>query len=81
MFRCQLCQNVAPEGTHGHKLVTRTRSKNYASRGTPPYERSWGRQRHVRRRQPFDKGGEGTEIVQEILVCPTCAQRHSESTV
>ena len=33
-----------------------------------------------KRRQSYDKGGEGTEIVQELMVCPECAKQHDPAS-
>ena len=74
MFRCQLCQTVAPKGTRGQKLVISTRPKTYAAQESPAMRfRRSPRGFRPREYTPRDKGGEGSEIVQEILVCPKCA--------
>jgi rubredoxin len=75
VFRCQLCKTVVPAGTRTQKLTTKTRPKEYPSRGSDPSERRGRRFSRGRpSKQKFDKGGTGFEIVQEISVCPACAE-------
>jgi hypothetical protein len=75
VFRCQLCKTIVPAGTRTQKLTTKTRPKEYAARGTDPSERRGRRFSRGRpSKQKFDKGGTGFEIVQEISVCPSCAE-------
>ncbi|HUG90738.1 MAG TPA: hypothetical protein VML55_07895 [Planctomycetaceae bacterium] len=75
MFRCQKCDTVVPQGVRSQKIVVQTRTRQYAARGTRPSEwRPTRRRFPVARTQPYDKGGEGTEIVKELLVCPACAR-------
>lgn len=81
MFRCQLCDRVVGPGTRTHKVVTQTREKEYAARGRPP--RAWQPRRggpRMRSSKPtaYDKGGQGREIVQELMVCPDCARRFEQ---
>jgi len=77
VFRCQMCDCIVPQGIRAHKLVVKTRQKNYAPRGTKPVERrNWRQRGRVKRRQVYDKGGEGTEIVRELAICPDCATKH-----
>ncbi len=74
MFRCQKCETVVPAGTRETKIVTETREKIYEARGGGDrgrFRRGMGRR--ARRREAFDKGGVGREIVREISVCPKCA--------
>lgn len=75
MFRCQQCGTVVPAGTRATKIVTQTRRKEYQPREAEPTSRGgrFGRGRFSRRRRVIDRGGEGTEIVREIMVCPKCA--------
>jgi hypothetical protein len=79
MFRCQMCDAVVPQGVRSQKIVVQTRSRQYAARGSRPME--WrpnrGRRGPPVRTQPYDKGGEGTEIVKELQVCPNCAREHA----
>ena len=78
MFRCQLCQSVAPAGTRATKIVLVTRDKSYEERGGQSSQsRSFGRRgRFDAPKKNFDKGGEGQEIVREASVCPACAEKH-----
>ncbi len=78
MFRCQMCKTIVPAGVPTSRIVVATRSKVYASRGSDPTERGgprFRRGRPVRKRKPYDRGGEGTEIVREVAVCPKCASQ------
>ncbi len=80
MFRCQKCDTVVPAGIRSHKIVLQTRTREYESRGPDPSERRrFSRGRGPRtKKQKYDRGGHGTEIVREIMVCPKCAQEHAE---
>jgi hypothetical protein len=78
MFRCQKCDTVVPQGVRSHKIVVQTRPRQYAARGTSPREWRPGRRRFPIVRTPaYDKGGEGTEIVKELMVCPACARENA----
>jgi hypothetical protein len=76
VFRCQSCDTVAPAKTRGQKIVVQTRPKTYNPRGVDPRERRFGRGRGkpTKKKEGYDKGGVGTEIVREIMVCPRCAE-------
>ena len=78
MFRCQSCQTVVPAGTRAQRVVVQTRPKTYEPRGDRPgFDRgSRFRGRRVKKKKVFDQGGTGTEIVRELLVCPSCASRY-----
>ena len=77
MFRCQKCGTIVPANVRAHKIVVATRPKTYEPRGQDPSERRgrprFQRGRRIRKRKPYDKGGQGTEIVRELAVCPKCA--------
>lgn len=82
VFRCDSCGTVVPAGVREHKIVVETRPKRYEARGSsretfrgPRHRGPIGRR--ARRQRSFDKGGEGTEIVREISVCPKCAENHA----
>lgn len=80
MFRCESCDTIVPAGTRSQKVVVQTRQKTYEPRGADPRERGrWGRGRGrgTKKKQNYDKGGQGTEIVREIMVCPACAEKHA----
>lgn len=76
MYRCQLCQTVVPPKQRSTKVVLKTRPRTYDPRGTEAREfRGRGPRRGMPRKRPqYDKGGVGTEIVQEAMVCPKCAE-------
>ncbi|RMG34686.1 MAG: hypothetical protein D6725_13800 [Planctomycetota bacterium] len=71
MFRCQICERVAPAGTKAERITVARRSKTYAVRSRPVARRR-GR-RGSSARKIIDKGGEGHEIVQEVIACEDCA--------
>ena len=78
MFRCQKCETVVPANVRTTKVVMASRPRIYEPRGQDPSERRgrvprFRRGRRVRKRKPYDKGGQGTEIVRELSVCPKCA--------
>ena len=60
-YRCQKC-NMAQDGSPT-KIVTETRYKSYSPR------------EYVHNRVKVqDPGGEGTEIVKELNLCPSCTE-------
>lgn len=77
MFRCQKCGTVVPAGVRTNKVVVASRPRVYEPRGQDPSERRgrvrFQRGRRVKKRKSYDKGGQGTEIVRELSVCPKCA--------
>jgi hypothetical protein len=85
MYRCEQCERVIAAGIRVNRVTVETREKTYESRGNRERERvrRGGRRvvlgRKARRRQIFDKGGRGNEIVKEISVCPDCAQQHKQA--
>jgi len=75
MFRCQNCDRIVPAGVRSNKIVVQIRRKEYAARGPDPSERRrYPRGRGPRKKQKYDRGGAGHEIVREIMVCPECAK-------
>ncbi|MBI1311715.1 hypothetical protein GC176_10515 [bacterium] len=76
MFRCQKCGQIAPPGAKSERVAVSTRSKVYPSRGQSPERRFGGgfRGRPPVPKKQQDRGGEGREIVQELMVCPNCAE-------
>jgi hypothetical protein len=72
MFRCPLCSCVVGPRTPPQRLLLerRTRSYPYRSRAN---EFARDHKRHV----TDDPGGNGSEVVREVLVCPECARRHA----
>ena len=77
MYRCQLCQTVVPAKQRSTKIVLKTRPRTYNQRGEIAREfRGRFPRRGMPRKQPeYDKGGVGSEIVQEAMVCPKCAEK------
>jgi hypothetical protein len=76
VFRCQICNQIAPAGTRANRVVLASRSKSYASRGGGGRDGFRGRFRGPRvSRKDYDKGGQGHEIVQEVLACESCAKQ------
>ena len=75
MYRCQLCQTVVPAKQRSTKIVLKTRPRTYNQRGEVAREfRGRFPRRGMPRKVPeYDKGGVGSEIVQEAMVCPKCA--------
>jgi hypothetical protein len=73
MYKCELCKQIVPAHTPAHRLVITTRPKTYPSRHEVNRVKSGGKVEWK-----DDPGGEGVEIVKEILVCPACAARQGE---
>lgn len=79
MFRCQLCQRVVPPRTPSQHLILKRRSKAY------PYRcraNSFVRTNETGKRKEYhtdDPGGQGQEVVQEVIVCPACAAQNGKS--
>jgi hypothetical protein len=78
MFRCQLCQRVVPPHTPCEHLVLRRRRKEYPyrSRANP-----FARTNEAGKRKEYhtdDPGGEGQEVVVEVIVCPNCAAQNGQ---
>ncbi len=79
MFRCQLCQRVVPPRTPCHRLVVQWRRKHYPQRprANVVHWRTPDKKRKQEHRD--DPGGEGQEIVQEVMVCPDCAAKNGQA--
>src|SRR5580658_6147739 len=78
MFRCQLCQCVVPPKTPCQHLVLERRSKKYPYRSMA---NTFVRLNDKGKRKEYhtdDPGGEGQEVVKEIVVCPACAARNGQ---
>jgi hypothetical protein len=73
MYQCQLCRKVVPPNTKAHHLIVESRFKRYPPR---PKANHFTDQKKSQWRD--DPGGEGCEIVREILVCPDCAARQRD---
>jgi hypothetical protein len=67
-FRCDICDGVQPVDSSPVRVILETRRKIYPRRTKrkkkPPFEEI-----------VIDRGGEGTEIVEEANACPECAVR------
>jgi len=72
MFRCEVCDSVAPARTRCHRIVVETRATEYPARPDahwhPP--RAGGKGKWV-----DDPGGRGSEIVRELRACELCAAK------
>ena len=78
MFRCQLCQCVVPPRTPCQHLVLKRRSKEYPYRSRAnTFVRTNEAGKH-KEYQTDDPGGAGQEIVQEVIVCPSCAAQNGQ---
>lgn len=62
-FRCDICGEPQETGVQPSKVVMKTRRKEYAER--------WKQVPHGKPIK-IDKGGQGREIVEEKMVCPSC---------
>jgi hypothetical protein len=80
LFHCQMCESLVPKGVRSHRLVIKTRPKSYSSRGSDMTTgRRWQSKFKPKTKANYDKGGKGTEIVQELMVCPACAKQHADT--
>jgi hypothetical protein len=78
MFRCQLCRCVVPPRTPAQHLVLKRRGKEYPHR---PRANVFVRTNAEGKRKEYhtdDPGGEGQEVVEEVLVCPFCAANNGQ---
>ena len=76
MYRCDLCQVVAPPKARSYPLVVRTRVKHYPEREKVNRRISLAKGR-LKGELADDPGGVGREIVKELRVCAEC---HAGST-
>ena len=76
MFRCQMCQCVAPPRTPSHRLVLSRRGKKYPHRFKANVVRVRPTRKVPKKEFRDDPGGEGQEIAGEVTVCPGCAARN-----
>jgi hypothetical protein len=76
MFRCQLCQCVVPPRTAAQQVVLKRRKKRYPYRSAANTFFRINENGKRKEHQTDDPGGEGEEIVKEMLVCPDCAARN-----
>ncbi len=72
-----MCNTIVGKRVRSFKLVIQTRTKQYDARGTQASDRPrWRSRSGPKKSAKFDKGGQGTEIVSELSVCPQCAEKH-----
>ena len=69
MYRCQVCRQPIPANTPAYRRVVETREREYPARAKANCFRRKGR-----RKVTNDHGGRGSQIVREIVVCPTCSE-------
>jgi hypothetical protein len=74
VYRCQICGEVVPPNTPALRKVVETRRREYPFRPKANQLTKDGRKQHT-----DDPGGVGTEIVREILVCPSCVHLSADS--
>ena len=72
MFKCQLCGVQVPGGVPVHRMVVASRNRIYPRREKAHSVVETETKRGLRKRVD-DPGGQGTEIVREIEVCPDYA--------
>lgn len=83
MFRCQICNRVAPAGATAHRIIIESRDKEYPSQqstGPAPRPQRGGRKpkgASFAAAAPRDRGGKGHEISKELVVCHECAKQHT----
>ena len=78
MFRCQLCQAVVPPRTPCHHVILDRRRKVYPYRSGA---NTFVRTNESGKRKEYhtdDPGGEGHEVIREVIVCPACAARNGQ---
>lgn len=73
MYRCQCCRSVVPPRTPSHRLIVQTQIAEFpyrvrANRFVRPDNKGKPKTFFV-----DDPGGTGTQIVREIIACPSCA--------
>jgi hypothetical protein len=76
MFRCDICDKVVPPGTPARHVIAETRDKHYPRRPGAHQAVLLTRNGRRKSKQVDDPGGNGEEIVEELLVCPACAREH-----
>jgi hypothetical protein len=79
MFRCQFCQCVVPPRTPCHHLVLEWRPRKYPYRlRANVIVRKRAPDKKPKKEYRDDPGGEGEEIVREVIVCPDCVARNGK---
>jgi len=72
LYRCHVCDVVVPANTPSHRKVVETRRRRYPFR-----EKAHHFMKDGRSKTTDDPGGVGSEIVREVLVCPSCFEEPS----
>lgn len=76
MYKCSVCNTVTPPRVRCHKLIKKTRAKDYPYRAkaNAGYIKEDGKTyKSARNKDKFcDSGGTGWEIVNEANCCPRC---------
>ena len=76
MYKCFVCNLITPPRVPCHKLIKKTRVKDYPyrARANAGYIKEDGKgYKTVRNKDKFcDSGGTGWEIVNEVNCCPRC---------
>jgi hypothetical protein len=78
MFRCQLCHRLSAPHTPCHRLVVKRRSKEYSYRSRANTFVRTDEKGKRKEHHTDDPGGEGQEIVREVIVCPDCATKNGQ---
>jgi hypothetical protein len=73
MFRCQLCQCVVPPRVSCHHLALKRRGVTYPHRSRANVVVVIEPPKKPKKEYRDDPGGDGQEIVQELIVCSKCA--------
>ncbi|GGR20577.1 hypothetical protein GCM10008957_36160 [Deinococcus ruber] len=86
MFNCQLCGRTVPLHTPVQRVVLETRPKSYPPReniyppvpaeGAKGSRKNRSKKARSARLKRNDPGGQGSEIVREVLSCAECALRY-----
>ena len=72
MFVCDLCGISVPPKTKANRVPIEKRPRHYPARKTTSKVSPKGK---TRSRHRDDPGGQGWEIVKEVITCPDCADR------
>ena len=79
MFRCELCQCLVPARTPSQRLILKRRSKKYPYRsGANVLVRKPAPDKKPKKEYRDDPGGDGYEILQEVIVCAGCASKNGQ---
>jgi hypothetical protein len=76
MFRCQSCQCVVPPHTPCQHLVVKRRGKEYPRRSQANTFFRINEKGQRKEHHTDDPGGEGQEVVREVIVCAACAAQN-----